>query len=136
MDGGVVVVFVFFGFLAAIILVPIWLRERTKQSAHQLISQALERGQPLDPTLMRQLTENAASGGRSQQDRARRTLGSGVVLLALGAGFGIAGYFIGDMSGAEEAFGGMMVPAVILGALGAAFLLLALVDYATKKKDQ
>ena len=134
MDGGVVVVFVFFGFLAAIILVPIWLRERTKQSAHTLISQAMEKGQPLDPTLMRQLTENVA--GRSQQDRARRTLGSGVVLLALGGGFALAAYFTGEVSGAEEAFNGMMIPAVILCALGAAFLLLALVDYATKKKDQ
>lgn len=131
---GVVGMLVFFGFLAAVILVPIWLRERTKQSAHQLISQALERGQQLDPTLMRQLTEN--SGARPTQERARRTLGSGVVLLALGLGFGVAGYFAGDISGADEAFGGMMIPATILGALGIAFLLLALVDYATKKKDQ
>ena len=44
---------VFFLFLGAIILVPIWLRERTKQSAHKLISQALEKGQPLDPQIMR-----------------------------------------------------------------------------------
>jgi hypothetical protein len=30
----------------------------------------------------------------------------------------------------------MMVPAVILGALATAFILLAIVDYATQKKDQ
>ncbi len=34
MDAEVFVPFVFFGFLAAVILVPIWLKERTKQSAH------------------------------------------------------------------------------------------------------
>ena len=51
--------FVFFGFLAAVILVPIWLRERTKQSAHHLISQALEKGQPLDPAIMRDLTQGS-----------------------------------------------------------------------------
>jgi hypothetical protein len=130
MDAEVFVPFVFFGFLAAIILVPIWLKERTKQSAHQLISQALEKGQQLDPALMRQLTE----GARQEQDKARRSLGSGVVLLALAGGFVVAGYFVGGY--ADEAFNGMMVPAAILGALGLAFILLAIVDYATKKKDQ
>lgn len=132
MDTDIFVPFVFFGFLGAIILVPIWLRERTKQSAHQLISQALEKGQPLDPALMRELTANTQ---KPPQDKARRTLGSGVVLLALAAGFVAAGYFIQDISGASEAFGGMMIPAVILGALGIAFLLLAMIDYGSKKKD-
>jgi hypothetical protein len=41
-----------------------------------------------------------------------------------------------QISGAEEAFHGMLVPAAILGALGVAFILLAIVDYATKKKDE
>jgi hypothetical protein len=118
---------VFFGFLAAIILVPIWLRERTKQSAHQLISQALEKGQTLDPAIMRQLTE----GVREKQDRPRRTLGSGVVLLALAGGFVASAFFVDGY-----AHSGMMVPAVILGALGVAFILLAIIDYATKKKEQ
>lgn len=130
MDAEVFIPFLFFGFLAAVILVPIWLKERTKQSAHQLISQALEKGQPLDPQLMRELTQV----GRQEQDRARRSLGSGVVLLALAAGFVVAGYFVGGY--ADEAFNGMMVPAAILGALGLAFVLLAIVDYASKKKDR
>lgn len=131
MDAEIFVPFVFFGFLAAVILVPIWLKERTKQSAHQLISQALEKGQTLDPAILRQITEGA---GKAPKDRARSSLGSGVVLLALAGGFAVAGYFVGGY--AEEAFNGMMVPAAILGALGVGFILLAIVDYATKKKDQ
>jgi hypothetical protein len=123
---------VFFGFLAAIILVPIWLRERTKQSAHQLISQALEKGQTLDPAIMRQLTE----GVREKQDRPRRTLGSGVVLLALAGGFVASAFFVDGFDPSGYAHSGMMVPAVILGALGIAFILLAIIDYATKKKEQ
>jgi hypothetical protein len=123
---------VFFGFLAAIILVPIWLRERTKQSAHQLISQALEKGQTLDPAIMRQLTE----GAREKQDRPRRTLGSGVVLLALAGGFVASAFFVDGFDPSGYAHSGMMVPAVILGALGIAFILLAIIDYATKKKEQ
>lgn len=134
MDGGVIAMFVFFGFLAAIILVPIWLRERTKQSAHHLISQALERGQPLDPALVKQLTEGM--NRKSPQDRARSTLGSGIVLAALAGGFVGAAYIVGDLSGVQEAESGMLIPAVILGALAVAFILLGLLDYATKKKDQ
>jgi hypothetical protein len=115
-----------------VILVPIWLKERTKQSAHQLIAQALDKGQPLDPALVRQLTEPA----KKQQDKARSSLGSGIVLMGLALGFVGAGFAVQQISGAEEALGGMLIPAAILGSLGFAFLLLAIVDYATKKKDQ
>ena len=129
--GEIIVPIVFFGFLAAIILVPIYLRERTKQSAHQLISQALEKGQTLDPALMRQLTE----GQRQQQERPRRTLGSGVVLLALAGGFVAAAFVMDGFDPSGMAHNGMLVPAVILGALGVAFILLATIDYMAKKKD-
>lgn len=132
MDADIFVPFVFFGFLGAVILVPIWLKERTKQSAHQLIAQALDKGQPLDPALVRQLTEPA----KKPQDKARNSLGSGIVLMGLALGFVGAGFAVQQISGAEEALGGMLVPAAILGSLGFAFLLLAIVDYATKKKDQ
>jgi hypothetical protein len=130
MGAEIFVPFTFFVFLGAVILIPIWLKERTKRSAHALISQALEKGQTLDPALMRQLTE----GVKPQQDRARRTLGSGVILLALAGGFVVGAFAIDDFTGTVE--GGMMVPAAILGALGIAFILLAIVDYAAKKKEQ
>ncbi len=137
MDASDFVPIVFFAFLAAIILVPIWLRERTKQSAHNLISQALEKGQPLDPALMRELTQATAAGAKGNApDRARRSLGSGVVLLALAGGFVAAGFAIGGMPGAGDALNGMMVPAAILGALGLGFIVLAVVDYSAQKKDQ
>ncbi len=132
MSAEIFVPFVFFGFLAAIILVPIYLRERTRQSAHHLIAQALEKGQTLDPTLMRQLTEG---GNKQPQDRARRTLGSGVVLLALAGGFAAAAFLSNGFDPSGYAQNGMLVPAVILGALGIAFILLATIDYLTKKKD-
>lgn len=131
MGAEIFVPFTFFAFLAAVILIPIWLKERTKRSAHALISQALEKGQALDPVLMRQLTEGTV---KPQQDRARRTLGSGVILLALAGGFVVGAFAVEDFTGAVE--GGMMVPAAILGALGIAFTLLAIVDYAAKKKEQ
>lgn len=129
MEADVFVPFVFFGFLAAVILVPIWLKERTKQSAHQLLSQALEKGQPLDPAVLRQLTDGAV---KPPPDKARNSLGSGVVLMALALGFVLASF-------AMEGFtmdSAMLVPAAILGTLGLAFLLLAAVDYSAKKKGE
>lgn len=125
----VLIPLVFFGFLAAVILVPIHLREKTRQSAHQVLSQALERGQPVDPALLRELTDTNRKGPKP--DQARRTLGSGVVLLALALGF------VGANFASEGDFtGGMMIAAMILGALAIAFLLLAAVDYMTKQKEQ
>ncbi|MFZ2031298.1 MAG: hypothetical protein WAU68_13375 [Vitreimonas sp.] len=126
MGADVFVPFVFFGFLAAVILIPIWLRERTKQSAHHLISQALEKGQPLDPVLMRDLTQGSVK--QQQVDRPRRTLGSAILMLALAAAFGGI-YFVDPDNDWSR------IPAIILGALGVAFLLLAIVDYTTKKRD-
>jgi hypothetical protein len=131
MDGGIFFFLLFFGFLGAIILVPIYLRERTRQSAHHLISQALEKGQTLDPALMKILTE----GQKKPRDKARSSLGSGIVLLALAGGFVGGGFAVDQFSGAEEALFGMLIPAAILGALGVAFVLLALVDFATQRKD-
>lgn len=118
-------------FLAAIILVPIYLRERTRQSAHHLIAQALEKGQTLDPAVMKVLTD----GQKKPRDKARSSLATGVVLLCLAGGFVAGGFAISQISGAEEALFGMMIPAAILGALGAAFTLLAMVDFATQRKD-
>lgn len=119
----------FFGFLAAVILVPVLAKERTKRSAHELVSQAMSRGQQLDPALVSQLTQNMLDEG----NRARKSLGNGVILLALAGGFFGAGYVASDFD--ADAMGGFAIPAVILAAVGTAFILLAIIDYATKKRD-
>jgi hypothetical protein len=130
MDADIFVPFVFFGFLAAIILVPVLAKERTKRSAHDLVSQALARGQNLDPTLVQQLTQNMLDEG----NRARKSLGNAVILLALTGGFIAAGYVMDGFDPGGDARHGMWIPATILGSVGVAFLLLAIVDYATKRR--
>lgn len=127
----VIIPVMFFAMIVAIVVLPAWLRERTKQSAHDLIAKALEKGQTLDPALMQELTQSTQK--KQQVSTPRRTLGNGVVLLALAAGFAAASYFSGDFD--PHAMSGMMTAALILGALGIAFTLLAIVDYSTKKKD-
>ena len=131
MDAEFFVPFVFFGFIAAIFLVPTLAKERTKRSAHDLVSQALARGQNLDPTLVQQLTQNLLDEG----NRARKSLGSAVILLALAGGFIAAGYVINGIDHDGEAMHAMWIPAVILGSVGTAFLLLSIVDYAAKKRN-
>jgi hypothetical protein len=119
-----------FGLPVVAILGWIWMKERTKQSAHKLLSEALARGQNIDPAVLTQLAELRSSPA----DRPRRTLGSAVVMIALAFGFAAASYFSGDW-GPGGFDGGLMIPATILGALGVAFLILALVDYSAKKKS-
>lgn len=133
MEADIFVPFVFFGFLAAVILVPVLAKENTKRSAHNLISQAMSRGQNLEPALIHQLTQSMLEEG----NRARKSLGNGVILLALAGGFLASGFVIDGTwnDGDGDVVHGMTVPAVIFGTLGVAYLLLAIIDYATKKRD-
>ncbi|MCR6644162.1 MAG: hypothetical protein NVV62_06395 [Terricaulis sp.] len=126
MDSSVLVPLVFFTFLGAVIIGPIMLKERTKRSAHHLLSQAMARGEALDPTLVEKLSEQMVSEG----DRARSSLGKGVILLALGAG--VTGAVIACEAPPFE--GGMFAPLIILGSVGFAFLALAIVDYGAQKR--
>ena len=109
-------------------IVPFWFRERTKQSAHQVISEAIAKGQTLDPAVMDKLTQAV---GAKQQSTPRKTLGNGIVLLALGGAFAAGAY----LRNGNDFGSGLWTPAVILLALGAAFTLLAIVDYMSQKKN-
>jgi hypothetical protein len=125
MDADIFVPFLFFGFLTAVIVIPIMARESTKRSAHQLVSQAIARGQPLDADLIERLSQDAIYDA----NRARKSLGNGVILLALAIGF----YLAGRVSG-WHGDDGWAVPSIIMGSVGLAFLALAVFDYIVKKR--
>jgi len=131
MDADIFIPFIFFGFLASVILVPILVKERTRRSAHQLISQAIARGQELDPATISRMTDEMleSNGG----GRARRSFGSAVVLLALAGGFVGSGFVLSNLDHDGDVLYAMSVPAIILGSVGAAFLLLSIVDFAAKR---
>ena len=118
----IVVPFTFFAFLTTIIVVPVMMKERTKRSAHELISRAIDRGQQLDPALVQQLTDNMLQEG----NRARRSFGSAVIMLALAAAFVGIAFVSGDGFGMHD---GALIPAVLLGSLGAAYLVLSIIDF-------
>jgi len=130
MDSDFLIPFIFFTFLAAIILVPVLAKERTKRSAHSLISLAISRGQELDPATIARMTDEMLD---SNGNRGRKSLGNGIILLGLAGGFVAAGYVINGFDPGGDAMRGMMVPAVLVGAVGVAFLLLAIVDYVAKR---
>jgi len=125
MEPDVFVPFLFFGFLTAVIVVPIMAKEATKRSAHQLVSQAIARGQPLDAELIERLSQD----GLLEGNRARKSLGNGVILLALAGGI----YGASRLGGWDDGEGGA-VPSIILASVGLAFLALAVVDYITKSR--
>lgn len=129
MEAEIFIPFVFFGFLAAIILVPIMAKERTRRSAHELIARAMDKGQQLDPSTIAKLSDDMVQGANN----ARRSLGKGVILLALAGGLVGAAY----ASDGGSRFGdhGIYFPAIVLGALGAAYVLLAIVDYVSKPRN-
>lgn len=128
MESDFLIPLIFFGFLGAVIIVPALAKERTKRSAHELVGQALQRGQNLDPALVQQLTQNMLDEG----NRARKSLGNGVILLALGAGITGAAYATDGFDHGMHS--GVWAPAIILGSVGFAFLALAIFDYATKRR--
>lgn len=121
----------FFAFLGAVILGPIYLNHRTRQAKLDLLRQAVERGQDLDPKILDQIYDDESR--KPPRDRARRSLGSGVILTALACGLAAAAYMTDGFDPSGNSFSGMMVAAVIIGFLGVGFVILAIVDYATRK---
>jgi hypothetical protein len=111
-------------FLALLFLGPMLLRERTKRAGFDLIARALERGHALDPDTILRITEEKLEG-----DRRRSTLAIGVVLVALAVAAVVAGLVLTRFE-SDAPLQNFLVPAVIIGGVGAGFLLLAALDRA------
>jgi len=120
----------FFAFLGSVVIIPIYLAHKGRIARMDLMRQALDKGQTLDPKLLEQLYETERA--KPRQDQPRRTLGSGVVLTFLAIGLAAAGWMMDGFSPDN----GMIVAAVIVGCLGLAFIVLAIVDYAAKKEER
>ncbi len=80
---------VFWVFLAAVILVPVYLRYRDRGRLHETLRIAYEKGQPVPPELIEALQSNVAPAQPSTPDRDLRR---GIVLVAVGLGFAGLGY--------------------------------------------
>jgi hypothetical protein len=121
----VIVPFVFFSFLAAVIIVPRYFKSRERQQMQQTIRAAIERGQPLPPEMIDAMTRDVRPAPSAGRD-----LRIGVVWLAIAGGligFGAAmSYF------AEEAAYPFLGMAAVPAAIGLAFVVLSIFNRGKK----
>jgi len=110
----------FFAMIAAIAIVPGWLRMRERQEMQATVRAAIEKGQPLPPELVEALSKDARTRGVSS---AQRDLRIGVILLAIAAGIALTGVALGGIN--DHAMFGTISGAAIPGMIGLAFLLLS-----------
>ena len=124
---GMVVGVVFWAVVAAIVIVPMYLRYRDRGRMHETLRIAYEKGQPVPPELISALQSNVAPRVASTPERDLRRA---IVLIALGLGFCGLGYglWYGLMSADETAAyitGGSTAGfGAIPGLVGLAYLLL------------
>ena len=123
----------FWSFLAAVILVPIYLRHRDRSQMQETLRTALEKGQTLPTELVTALQNSVAS--RTMPTR-EGDLRRGIVLIAVGLGLAALGYglWYGLMTVDDTAAyitGGCTAGAgAIPGLIGVAYLIL----WASKRK--
>lgn len=124
---------IFFGFLAAVIIVPQVLKSNDRRRMYDTLRTAYERGQPVPPELLDAMTRR----GRVADDVADaysahlrpavdRDLRRGVILLAVGLGLVLVGaaFYAGlyDVGGAPETFASFAAMGAVPGCIGLAFL--------------
>jgi hypothetical protein len=127
--------FIVFAFLAAIIIVPQYLRYRDRARLHETLRVAFERGQPVPPELVEALQFRGRRGGVASiddlatypvADRPQRDLRRGVIWLAIGLGLvGVGGAFYAglyNVGGSEETFGTFAALGAIPAFIGLAYL--------------
>lgn len=116
----------FFACVAAIVIVPRYLKSKEREQTQATIRAAIEKGAPLPPELIDAMTRNVQLRPSSGSD-----LRSAIVWLAWG--IGIAGFFL---AGSYE-WSNEMLPLAYIGAvpafIGLAYLIMALMN---AKKDK
>lgn len=128
-DAGLVPI-AFFGMIAAIVIVPKWLRERERSRMYDTLRTAYEKGQPVPPEMIQAMTARPTSDAVGEplviETASQRDLRRAVVWLMVGLGFLAAGaalyaglYYVG---GAQETFGSMAAIGAIPACIGLGYL--------------
>ena len=116
----------FFGMIAAIVIVPSYLKSRERKEMQASLRASIEKGQQLPPDVIEALTRQNIK----PVPTASRDLRTGVIMLAVAVGigltFGILGYNY------DEDILGFGAWAAIPGTIGLAFIVLS---FFNKNKD-
>ena len=124
---GLLMGIMFWGVVAAIVIVPMVLRYRDRGRMHETLRIAYEKGQPVPPELIAALQSNVAPKVASTPERDLR---AGVILVAIGLGFCRLGYGVWyglmavDETAAYISGGSTAGVGAIPGLIGLAYLLL------------
>lgn len=108
-----------FAAVAAMVLVPAWLKSRDRRDMQQTVRHALDKGEALPA----ELVEAIAKASRGRIATAHTDLRAGVIWLAVAAGVATFGWMIGFED--QEAVYLMVGLAAVPGFLGLAFVILS-----------
>lgn len=120
MDVEILVPLGFFLMVAAIVLVPGYLKSKERQKLQETLRVAYEKGQPVPPEVLDVMTRDIKPAVSPYRDVRR-----GVVLLAMAGAFGAIGAVHGYYEGFDETWFWYAL-AAFPGFVGIAFLLLGL----------
>jgi hypothetical protein len=112
MDLGILVPLSPFLMVAAIVIVPAWLKSRERREMQQTVRAAIEKGQALPKDVQPKKVSSA-----------HRDLRIGVILLAVSVGMGLLGAALGMIE--DEAMFAVVGSATIPGMIGIAFIILS-----------
>jgi hypothetical protein len=116
----VLIPIMFFAMIAAIVIVPTWLKSKERREMQATLRASLDKGQPLPPEVIDALTRQTVKPPAS----AGRDLRTGVILLSLSLGIAATFSFIGLKFAEDEAWG-FGAFAAIPGFIGLAFIILS-----------
>jgi hypothetical protein len=120
MDSGILVPIGLFAMIAAIVIVPNYLRVRERQEMQATVRTAIEKGQPLPPELVEALSKDVRTRTVSS---AHRDMRIGVILLAVAGGVALTGVALGQIN--DNAMFGTISGAAVPGMIGVAFIILS-----------
>jgi hypothetical protein len=120
----IVVPLIFYIFLSVIILVPVFLYYRFKSATRRLVSEALAKGQQIDPEVLARLVAPSPS---NPYQSAFWFAVAGLLFAAIACGLAVTGVMYPELDATEAA--DQLGAAIILGFVGVGFLLISAIAF-------
>ena len=121
MDFTILIPISMFAMIAAIVIVPSWLKSRERSEMQSTLRTAIDKGQPMPAEIIDALTKTVKTPPTALSD-----LRVGVIWLAIGIGFAAFGFMIGFED--SDAFHPMLGVGMIPGIIGLAYIVLSFLN--------